>query len=267
MNTTPRALALAGVLAVAFAALAASPLVAQAGVTFNNSASFFMFGDLPALCSMEFKYSVSDDRHLKTLKGIPDLAGNNFVFELADNDHDQPVYGMFRWWDRAGRGSLRFATRSNCRDGCYLNMPVITSAEEMVLAGIDLRFTGSDRHIRDIEVWPEPELGRIWVRFRDNTTSNAFNATVAYVLISRHDHYRYTSNSTADEWSIVDRPKAAGTSYLQGFKARFRNGDHHLNRFFVDVCGSRLKGTLHDAGGVDDPYRLDVRYVAYQPIY
>ena len=257
---------LAGLAAV-FAAATSPPLGAQAGVIFQAPPeSFWMQNDLPGLCGLEFRF-IGSDQHLKTMKGIPDLAGDDFLFDLADNDHGQATYGKFLWWDLAAQGTLRFTTRSNCRDGCWLTTPVVGASEELVLAGIDLRFTGTDRHIRDIEVWPEPELGRIWVRFRDNSTTNAFNATIAYVLLPRGHLERFTSTSTADEWAIVDRPKAAGTSYIQGFKARFRNGDHHLQRFFVDVCGSRVQGVLHDSGGVNDPYRLDVRYVANQPIY
>ncbi len=236
------------------------------GVIFQDPPeNFSTWGDVPGLCHLEFRFR-DGDHHLKTIRAIPDLWGRYLRFDLADNDHGQDAYGRFRWWDLRWNGSLRFANGSGCRDGCWLRIPPVSGSQELVLAGIDFSFSGDDRHIRDLEVWPYPESGWIWTRFRDNGTTNSYRVSVAYVLIPKADHYRFTSSSTRDEWFDIDRPKAAGKSYIQGFKARFRNGDHHFQQLRVNVCGNRVEGTFHDGGGVNDPYRLDVRYVTYQPI-
>lgn len=243
--------------------LLALPASAQDGVIFDDAPEVYpLWGDSPGLCRLEFKF-LGGDQHLRTLQALPDLFGSNMQFDLADNDHGQGVYSQLRWWDmRWGSPSLRFASVSSCNDGCYLSIPPIGAGNELVLAGIDLRFLGSDRHIRDIEVWAEPENSRIWVRLRDNSSTNAFSARIAYLVLPVGNLRRSTSFSSADEWADINRPKAAGRSYLQGFKARFRNGDHHLERLWVDVCTSRIRGTFHDGGGVNDPYRLDLRYVS-----
>lgn len=226
--------------------------------------SFSLFGDVPGLCELDFRFT-SGDRHVRTLKAIPNLFSSRMLVDLSDRSNDRTGRALLRWWDLGATGSLRFGVNSFCRDGCWIRAVPITSDQELVLAGVELRYLDGDHHVRDIEVRPFPEAGWIWVRMTDNSSYYAFAASVAYVVMPRGDFERFSSRSTDDEWSDVSRPKPAGMSLLQGFSARFRNGDHHLERLHIDVCNTAVRGTFHDGDGVNDPFRLDVDYIVRRP--
>ena len=219
---------------------------------------------IPALCRIHFLFS-DDDHHVLHMRAQPSTSGEFFHFEFHDNDSDRNnYYGPFEWWDFGDRpwdDPEQFTTdEQECSGRCTLFIPPIPPDREFGLTGFDFEFRDGDHHLRDVMIVPRPRLGRIIVNFRDNSTP-PYLVRISYVTFEK-GNWRRTRSLTEDrETSEVLREANRGIKVLQGFRARFLNGDHHLKEFEIDVCGdSWLNGIFRDSGSTDDPFRLDVWY-------
>jgi hypothetical protein len=232
---------------------------------------------LPGLATIDQEF-VNGDHHIRRLAVFPRRGHyGSFLdpalhFVLEDSNADDGISGEVNWVDLRQHSLLSVA--GNCQGTCNLPIPALPAGDSIALLGIDFSYTsGTDHHVQEISVVPAPQLGFITVSFRDGAASAPFRATIHYArLVALEISSIVSLSSSTPAIGSVTGTRPTGNAVLRGFRLAFTNGDHHLERWSVDLCGEEPScGGMNDFvlrfrdGNGDDPFNWFLSFTILRP--
>jgi len=262
--------ALAAVVLAAGPGFGAEIVTRTFDVPSGNPALWYLSGDVPALVTADLMFR-NGDHHLKHFGVVPhDGTGpsTDYLVQFSDLDGGDRYSGTVRWADLWQQNLPRSVARGGCAGTCRLTIPRLARWQQVfVLSGFQLSFSeaGTDRHVREIAIVPSPYDGFVDVTFTDDSGGRPFSVELRYLVLP----YGLAVGENIRQGSVVGGGNSevaipAGQAVLQGFRLRFSNSDHHLERFAVDLHDNRIRTHWRD-GDANDPYTWWVSYATLAP--
>jgi hypothetical protein len=215
---------------------------------------------------------LEEDHHIKNIRALIfkryDYL-NGVSVEYSDQNNDDHYYWAILGQEILGLEWTKSYTSQAC--GCEIDGPVGKYTYERypsqipVLLGFRFMFKGSDHHLEIINVdvyWKwDGTRNSLYMRahFADNNQDDTYFAQIQCGLVNAENVASQGQISGKSKGS-VSRYISATNPMLQGFRLRFRNGDHHLDTTGVWLTKKRAKIDFSDKD-TDDEFEYRVRWV------
>jgi len=252
---------------------AVAPLAAleRGGFSFSLDTGLYAadIGDVgPGWIDVDVRFA-NGDHHIAEM-----AAGRiapHYLVRWADGTCDNPlascggeddITGVVKWAD-LGFNVVHETSSSTCRGTCRLTVPRFDTGIQFAVLGLWFRWNRDvDHHLREVAVVPDPANGAVYVTFADDAGTEPYSAALTYAMLpvgAVRSMVSRTSTTPATDSVLV--PRLPGLAILRGFRFRFTNSDHHLQRFAVDLSPTTdIRLRWRDING-DDPFDWWVSYL------
>ena len=231
-------------------------------------------GGIPGLSGFRFNFK-SGDHHFRSLvatfdsPGVVGCCSGLWYENLSDYNNDDAYWYDIRWQELPSDVIYGSNGATIPMDGAthsiYLGENNLRTSKP-VLTGFKIAGSNGDSHLEGIQLHVDGQSNtfptQVYVTVQLNGGGSEKSVFVSYALvplrhIARSNWVGGTSSGSERSGTLPDN---AGNPVLTGFKLKFTNGAHHIDRLGVEVWPNSWRATFEDHNH-DDPYEYGMTYV------
>lgn len=264
MNRMTHALAslagVVGLVAIATSAFASDFTTREVEATGKAEAK----GNIPgykdaALSELELEF-LNGDHKLRRIGVVQ--SGTRVTGRMSDKNGGDPVR-MRATYMKLPLAQVKVA-EAVCTQVCTIpiaNRP--KSGDQLALVGFDLELHNTDRNVQVIAVEPTSDEKSYRVEFRDKSGTK-FRARVQYAWFRPDKSGKKKVSATRPKGkkdaAMTTGPLSSAPHVLQGFRAEYLDGDHHIKQLSIRRKSNRYEVRFND-NNYDDPVRVTLSLV------